>query len=728
MAALARAIKANEAGEYDTATEQSVRAQRLFRASGNAAGSLRAQFEQTFAAQIKRESEACRRQATAALAESERYAYPWLQIQTGLEKGVCSGLMGDFGAYDKTAQRASERAQMSGYGALLMRTLSLGANEKFGAGYRSEAERLTRVGLARYWLGIFPVMRGYSLYDQQALIAEAANQPTLEVATWREAVALIDSNKEIMLRAIAHSALARAATAAHQPLLAEQQYAEAARLYALAPRTEASRIAALENEILTAQMEARIGQFDHAIERLTRIQSEVRPLSNSLLLQVFYSTLGELELGRHREGAAEQALRPALLLAEKSLSTIVSEVDRASWSENAAPAYLALVEAELAQGRSQEALEAYEWYLGASQREGLHPRQPRNNPPLLAPPGLASRLPVLSRETVLAYGLLPHGLAIWIYDDRGISAQWIPKATQDLQELAARFSDLSSDPKSELRALRRDAHSLYGALIAPVEVRLAPGRTLVIEAEGPLAQIPFEGLLDSSDRYLVERWPIVHSLGQDSETRLRQVGPISADLPALVVGSTASSPADGLIPLPDVAAEADTVASGFHSASVLKGGEATLNIVRDELPTAAVFHFAGHSLSTPDKAGLMLMNGETRTDVPLLLDADAVRRLKLSNLQLAVLSACSTAAGRGGSGGFNSITEALLRTGVPHVVASRWAVDSVEARVFVEDFYRNALSGQSVSDAIRLTSRKMLSNPRTAHPYFWSAFAAYGRP
>jgi CHAT domain-containing protein len=55
-------------------------------------------------------------------------------------------------------------------------------------------------------------------------------------------------------------------------------------------------------------------------------------------------------------------------------------------------------------------------------------------------------------------------------------------------------------------------------------------------------------------------------------------------------------------------------------------------------------------------------------------------------------------------------------------------VDSVETRAFVEDFYRNALSGQLVSDAIRLTSRKMLATPGTSHPYYWSAFAAFGRP
>jgi CHAT domain-containing protein len=278
-----------------------------------------------------------------------------------------------------------------------------------------------------------------------------------------------------------------------------------------------------------------------------------------------------------------------------------------------------------------------------------------------------------------------------------------------------------------MSALRRDARSLYGALIAPVELHIAPGRTLVIEAEGWLARVPFEALLDAHDHYLIERAPIVHSLGQDSQSRLRQDSGISAGLPALVVGSTASSPADGLIPLPDVAAEADTVSSAFHTATVLKGGEATFNAVRDELPAAAVFHFAGHSLVTRDKAGLMLA-GETPTDTPQLMEADALRRVKVPGMQLAVLSACNTAAGSGGSSGFNSITEAFLRGGVPHVVASRWAVDSVEARAFVEDFYHNALAGQNVSDAIRLSSRKMLSNPRTAHPYYWSAFAAYGRP
>ncbi len=161
--------------------------------------------------------------------------------------------------------------------------------------------------------------------------------------------------------------------------------------------------------------------------RLTTIQDQVRPLSNNYLVQMFYSTLGELQLGRHRDAEAEQALRPALALAEQSLATLRSEAERTTWSKNAAPAYLAMVEAELVQGRSQEALETYEWYLGAPQRVaadvGPHPSGYRTttNPPLPAP-SRSSRLPLLAKETVLAYAALPDGLAIWVYDDRGINA------------------------------------------------------------------------------------------------------------------------------------------------------------------------------------------------------------------------------------------------------------------------------------------------------------------
>jgi CHAT domain-containing protein len=649
-----------------------------------------------------------------------------LQIQLGLEKGICSGLMDDLGTQEKTAQRAMDRAQKSGYGGAYLRSLYFATDEKIGAGDRSGAWRLSLTGLQRYWSGQYPWKQVYNLYGGLAYDAGSHDQFNLQVALWRECVVTLGLGADLLHRAMAHELLAHAAKAAHQPRLAEQQYAEAARLYALAPQTEASRSNAIENQIRNAELQSRQGQLDSALGRLISVQDQIRPLSNDYLVQMFYSVLGELQLRRHRAAEAEQALQPALMLAEQSLASLGSEAERITWKNDAAPVYGALTEAKLLQGYPQESLDVHESYLGASQRVAM------GRPAVPQPSRSALRLPLLFRETVLVYAALPDGLAIWVCDDRGVHAEWIAEPTEQLQELAARFYDLASDPKSDLSALRRDGRSLYTALIFPVEQRLTPGRTLVIEADGWLSRVPFEALVDAQNHYLIERWPVVHSLGQDSEAGLGYNndnggdGKISARMPALVVASAASSQKEGLPPLSGVAEEADAVAGGFHSPRVLHGSEATLRVIKEDLPSAAVFHFAGHSLLTPDHSGLLLENTGPRTEIPSLLDAAAVRKLNVHNLQLAFLSACSTESGAGSSGGFNSITEALLRAGVPHVVASRWEV--METRGFIDNFYRSALSGQPVSEAIRGASRNMLADPRTAHPYYWSAFAAYGRP
>ncbi len=725
--ALARANQANGTDEFDVSRQHAGLAERLFRGSGDTAGVLRSRFEQAFEAQMSRRGEECRLRSIAGEAESKRYSYAWLQIQMALEGSVCSAFGGDMGAFEKAARRAQERAQQANYGALYLRALGFVAESKLDSGDRGSDWKLLSTGLERYWSGQFPAMRGYNLYVEEGLASEA-DQTNLQLAIWREAAAVIDPGESLMLRAEVHKAMASAASAARQPEMAKQQYEEAARLYALAPQTAAIRASRLWSEIRMARMEAGEGAFDGALARLTRVQDEVAQNSNDLLAQIFYSTLGEVQIRSGHFADAERAFRSAFRLAEQSLASLTPE-NRTVWSKDAAPTYLGLAEAELVQGRELESLDMFERYLSAPQR--ARTRGARASESLPDASRLSARFPLLSNQTVVAFGLLPDGLAIWVYDNRGVSVKWIPKSAQELQEfedLAANFYGECSDPDSELSALRRNAHSLYAALIAPVEQQLTPGRTLVIEADGWLARLPFEALLDSNNHYLVERAPIVHSLGQDSEAMLHGNGAVSADVPALVVGSTASSAADGLMPIPDVALEVDAVAGSFHSAHALKGREATVSGVRNVLPGVAVFHFVGHSLAVPQRTGLLLESEDGQSNIPQLMDANEVRRLPLQSLQLAVLSACSTASESGGASGFDSITDAFLRAGVPHLVASRWAVDSAETLGFVTDFYQNVLAGQTVSDAIRLTSRKMLANPRTSHPYYWSMFAAYGRP
>lgn len=728
--ALALAAKANDAGEYSSSRKQAHLAEQLFSASHNIAGVLRARFELVFADQIERNVKDCRQAATTAMAAADKHSYAWLEIQFSLEKSVCAGLMNDFGDYDRFANRAVEQAQKHDYKSLYLRAIGFAANSRFASGDEFGGSKLISSGLQSFWSAQYPAMRGYNLYTELAHNADDLNRSALRAAAWQEAVGLIDSADDLLLRALAHNALADSSTAAGLPEIAKQHYAEAARLFAAAPRTEASRTGILATEVRTAELEAHQGHYEDAIARLTRIQDQIRPLSNQYLLQLFYSTLGELQLGRQRDEEAEQALRPALGLAEESLATLESDEARITWSKEAAPAYLAMVEARLAQGRSLDALDTYEWYLGAPQRtvdrsSQRSPSLPVTDSRAAAPAPLAPALPLLTNETVLAYAALPDGLAIWEYDNRGVNAHWFPKGADGLQDLVERFRELASDPKSDLTALRRDARSLYQVLIAPVEQNLESGRALLIETQGWLTHVPFEALLDPRNHYLIERAPVVYSMGQDSRSRLRAESRLVPSQPVLIVGSAASSPAEGLYPLPDAAAEADSVARNFSFAHVFEGKEVTLSNVRNTLPRVVVFHFAGHSSANPERQGLLLQGATGKLGE--ILDTDQIRHISLSKLQLAVLSACNTAEQSESARGFESIGEAFLRNGVPHVVASRWAIDSVESRAFVANFYQQVLAGTPVSEAIQRISRTLLSQPQTSHPFYWSAFAAYGK-
>jgi len=119
----------------------------------------------------------------------------------------------------------------------------------------------------------------------------------------------------------------------------------------------------------------------------------------------------------------------------------------------------------------------------------------------------------------------------------------------------------------------------------------------------------------------------------------------------------------------------------------------------------------------------------------LMLDAseDSRQRLvaedlspeRLRHLDLAVLAACAT--GDSGDRGLlhpDSLVSALLRAGVPTVVASRWNVDSRATSRLMAAFYRELSAGVSPAVALQNAQREVaLSLP---HPYYWASFTVNG--
>src|SRR5262249_25945495 len=153
---------------------------------------------------------------------------------------------------------------------------------------------------------------------------------------------------------------------------------------------------------------------------------------------------------------------------------------------------------------------------------------------------VSNTLPSLTQVTVVSYGLLPSGLAIWAYDNRGVTAKFVQQEPEEVERMARRFNELSGDPSSDQITLQTEGRKLYDLLIAPIADRLSAGRTLMIEAGGALADVPMEALQDPRGRYLIDMHEIVWSPGLYYVARLRPSVVFHSRLPALVVGVSGS--------------------------------------------------------------------------------------------------------------------------------------------------------------------------------------------
>jgi CHAT domain-containing protein len=570
-------------------------------------------------------------------------------------------------------------------------------------------------------------MQAYNLYFSLHQVAESKSQPNLDVAIWREAVAISDSTFDILLRAAAHSYLGKAATAAKMPELALHELSAASKEFASAPPNQASRVARAEAETRLAGVELLTGNGRGALARLMAIQPEVQGASDNLLALLFYRTLGEIKFQSGDPQEAENAERAAVALAELNLGSLRTKDERLRWGLEARGAYETLVALTLHSDDPQEALELWEWYRGASLRSGKEPlavkaAELKENPLNPRPSEVHARLAGLTSESVISYAVLPDGISVWFFDNRGIVHHWVPISKDRVTLQALSFHRLCSDSASDLAELRTSARNLYDLLIAPIKDRIAADRVLVVEADDALNSIPFEALIDGDGRYLVERTPIVSSYGLYYSNLLRSAPPLSAAAPTLVVGVSAPSGPDdySLPPLVEAAAEAKAVASNFQSPMLLVDKDVDSGSLIKYLSSARVFHFAGHAVASPKRVGLLLADST--------LSADALQGAKLSHLELAVLSACETANGSDGTPvDPNSLIRSFEGSGVPHVVASRWRLDSSAARLFMEIFYSALLQGNTVPRAMQLSENALRNTAGMNRPYFWAALNDFGR-
>ena len=293
---------------------------------------------------------------------------------------------------------------------------------------------------------------------------------------------------------------------------------------------------------------------------------------------------------------------------------------------------------------------------------------------------------------------------------------------------------------------------LYTTLFAPVEKSLQGKRWLIIVPDGALFALPFQALQDIEGTYLAERFAIVYAPSLTTlwalNSQSRVPCPVSRVLSSSSAGTSPSrrregsrwlwtglavtSFENGLEPLPFARQEVQSIASLLNrqklSALALVGNEATEERALRALKESRWVHFATHAFWEPTRPLYSRLVLKTDQKHDGMLRAFEVLDTGQVAAEMVVLSACETGLGKTLKGeGLMGLVWVFLATGTKTLVVSQWQVNDLSAARLMVAYYRNMLKGSPPAEALRRSQVELLGQRPFHHPYFWAAFAVWGK-
>lgn len=735
---LSEAARANASGDPDSARPLAESAARLFQKSKSNAGYLRAREEIIYSLWRSVRTEHCLQASDRQFAQTKLKSYSWLAGQAILWQATCESYTGNLDMAQRLSEQALELTKRTGYVGQHLRSVV------FASGFLRSTERNwqgIRAGLQSFWSDLHNPVHGYEFYVELSVLAEDGEEWHLASVLHREALGMIEKTPDRSYSAVARYFLAVALMRIRDLPAAETEFRIASQEFSTLPNSGTNRLSAAGCKIDLAAVEIQQGRIDLAARRLEEARPYLADISDSWTSYSFYQTLGQLHSRSGSMAEAQRAFWNAVRVGELHLRSLQSDADRLAWERDAAPAYRGLVEVYARKsGGATRAFEIWEWYRASAFRGSLSKSSVKGLDLAKLDTGtgtsfesqIKATLPTLKHETVISFAYLPTGVAAWAFDDRGVNFAWLTPSGEELAGFVRHFAQQCANPSSNIGTLRQEGERLYRWLFAPFERYLDPGRLLIVEPDSILSNVPWSALVDSRGHYLGSKFAVVNSPGLGYWLNLRSPTAISPAQRALVVGmpTLTSAVASRFPPLADVDRETENIASQFRHSRLLSGTGVTSLAIRHELSRCDVFHFAGHAVSGIKESGLVLASlpdSDENADEPRLLSASDLEAKILQRLQLVVLSACATAETEKGFTTPDTLVRGFLRAGVPHVVASRWQVDSQTTEHAMTKFYKHLFEGQSIARALQQATNSLLTEPATSHPYYWAPFAAYGR-
>ncbi len=723
---LALAVRSNVKGEYIHAAELAQHSESLFLRSHNSAGVLRAQLEIVYSLDRRSQSKACVSELKKVLSVAEHRGYMWIEAQARLEDITCRTRTREEDVIKSRKEVYDWINAKTGYEGLRLRALGFMTEEYVSADSRLTLWRRGESGLRAFWSQPLPALRGYSLYYTLADSARQTGNQNTAVALLREGALLINEQDAVYLHAGMLSYLGVRELEAKLFSEADASFEAMREEFArLDPRETAGFKE--EHEVIHATALISNG---HPAEGLARLQQLTAPFQwpyNELIGDVrrpLLPALGNAYLALNRLQEACSSYSQSITENWDHLQLVNDRAQRDNALHETEAAWRGMTAVLLKFNRPQEALTIWEQFR--SSRSITHVQTPLQNPSCLSST-LPIPFPAIKGVSILVYALLPGKISGWLIHEDGTVEQHLIEEDPTLT-LASRFAELVARRDSPSTSISATGHELYSLLLQPFADKLPPNGTLVIDAEGALAGIPWGALEDRGDHPLVERFAFCQMIGLAGI--LEQKGDSKVDLSrALIFGSPELQGvlAQQYPSLPDATMEARNLSRHLPHSVLLPGNEATEDEFRANAEQATLFHFAGHGISYGGFGALLLASPPGAPLDKSYLTAQEIGGIDLHRMQLVVLSACSSGVGEeSGIVNLDSLTMAFLESGANRVIAANWEVDSSSTADLMAAFYDQLIQGAPPAEALRQAS--MTVRKTKPHPYYWAGFRVFGRP
>jgi tetratricopeptide (TPR) repeat protein len=311
----------------------------------------------------------------------------------------------------------------------------------------------------------------------------------------------------------------------------------------------------------------------------------------------------------------------------------------------------------------------------------------------------------------------------------------VTPVTLNEADVKALIDGLAAGAASEWRQY---AETLGAHLLPPAEWFDGVEHVVVV-TDGKLALVPFE-LLATRDGLLIQHaavsyTPTVATLLRAAPPMRRWAPPWQLQLRAFGDPVFTSASFDDPAPLRKrlhaAAREVRAVASEI-------GGQAAFHVgtdnrkeyLRNSKELAPILHLATHAMAVEnamEQSRIVFSPADSGSSADYLFLEEAYK-LRLTGIELAVLSACETERGPLLWGeGVRSFSRAFLAAGARSTVTTLWPVADAPTADFMRVFYHHLQRGEPRDEALRRAKLRFLESGSTlAHPHFWAAFVLTG--